>query len=96
MQNEPNITQKPFQINVADRVRRLARERFPADRPLTVGKWVPVRNRKGRRCLVRILEVHDRSVVVDTNRRWAGQAMELEVELIDIRGPDAGEPAGGS
>jgi hypothetical protein len=40
--------------------------------------------------LVRILEVGDKLVVVDTNHRGAGQALELEVELLAILGPDAG------
>jgi FKBP-type peptidyl-prolyl cis-trans isomerase 2 len=28
-------------------------------------------------------------VLVDANRRWAGQSMELEVELVAIDGPEA-------
>ena len=72
------------------RVRRWARTRFPENQPLPVGKWVPVRSRRGRLRLVRILEVHTKLVVVDTNHRRAGQALNLEVELIDIQSPDAG------
>jgi len=69
------------------RVRRCARARFQEDQPLAVGKWVPILNRQGRRRLVRILEVLDQTVVVDTNHRGAGQALELEVELIGIQPP---------
>ena len=29
------------------------------------------------------------AVVVDSNHRWAGQALELQVELISIQTPDA-------
>jgi FKBP-type peptidyl-prolyl cis-trans isomerase 2 len=76
------------------RVHRLARTRFPEDQPLPVGKWVRFLNRRGRRRLVRILEVHDQTVVVDTNHRWAGQALELEVELIDFQGPDLNSVGG--
>jgi FKBP-type peptidyl-prolyl cis-trans isomerase 2 len=72
------------------RVRRWARTRFPLDQALPVGKWVRVANRQGRHRLVRILEVHGKTVVVDTNHRWAGQAMELEVSLIGIGAPDSG------
>ena len=72
------------------RVRRWARTRFPADQPLRVGKWVSVLNRRGRRRLVRILEDRGQVVVVDTNHRGAGQTLNLEVELIDIRARDAG------
>jgi FKBP-type peptidyl-prolyl cis-trans isomerase 2 len=72
------------------RVHRWARTRFPKDQPLPVGKWVPVQNSRGRRRAVRILEVRGQMVVVDTNHRRAGQALDLEVELIRIRVPDAG------
>jgi FKBP-type peptidyl-prolyl cis-trans isomerase 2 len=33
--------------------------------------------------------VRDKAVVVDTNHRWAGLAMELEVELVSIQAPSA-------
>jgi peptidylprolyl isomerase len=72
------------------RVRRWARARFPEGVALPVGKWVQVANGEGRRRLVRIVEVRGRTVVVDTNHRWAGQAMNLNVELIGIQTPDAG------
>jgi FKBP-type peptidyl-prolyl cis-trans isomerase 2 len=75
------------------RVHRWARTRFPKDQPLPAGKWVPFQNRLGRRRLVRIVEVHDKTVVVDTNHRWAGQAMELEVQLLGIQAADAGPGA---
>lgn len=78
------------------RMRRWARTRFPEDQPLPVGKWVRIQDRHGRRRLVRILEVRDKMVVVDTNHRWAGQGLELEVELIGIQAagadPDVREP----
>lgn len=77
------------------RVRRLARTRFPKDQQLQVGKWTRVSNRQGRRFLVRILEVNSEVVVVDTNHRWAGQALNLEVELLSIQGKDAGKIATG-
>ncbi len=75
------------------RVRRWARTRFAEDQPLLVGKWVRVLDRRGRRRLVRILEVSGKTVVVDTNHRWAGQALNLEVELIGIHAGDAGPDA---
>jgi FKBP-type peptidyl-prolyl cis-trans isomerase 2 len=71
------------------RVRRWARTRFPADQPLPVGKWVRVLDGRGRGRLVRILEDRGPVVVVDTNHRGAGQALNLEVELVDIRARDA-------
>lgn len=71
------------------RVHRLARTRFPKSSVLSVGKLVRIRDRKGKRHVVRVLEVGVKSVVVDTNHRWAGQALELQVELISIQTPAA-------
>jgi FKBP-type peptidyl-prolyl cis-trans isomerase 2 len=39
---------------------------------------------------VRIVAVHDKAVVVDTNPRWAGRAPELEVKLLGIEAPATG------
>jgi FKBP-type peptidyl-prolyl cis-trans isomerase 2 len=71
------------------RVHRLARTRFPKDQPLAVGKRVRILNRHGLSRSVRILEVHDRTVVVDTNHPLAGKSLELEVKLIGIHSPEA-------
>jgi peptidylprolyl isomerase len=67
------------------RVHRWARTRFPKSQSLSAGKWVRFQTSQGRQRLVRILEVRGDTVVVDTNRRGAGQALELEVELIGIQ-----------
>jgi peptidylprolyl isomerase len=72
------------------RVRRLARTRFPEHQALPVGKWVQLLDRRGRRRLVRIVEVRERVVVVDARHPRAGQALELDVELLAIHAPDAG------
>jgi FKBP-type peptidyl-prolyl cis-trans isomerase 2 len=74
----------------AARVRRWPRTRFPVDQVLSAGKWVRFQNSKGRRRLVRIVEVRRRTVVVDTNHRRAGQELELEVELVSIQPSVAG------
>jgi FKBP-type peptidyl-prolyl cis-trans isomerase 2 len=66
-------------------VRRWARRHFPKDHPLPLGQWVRVLDNRGRRRPVRILEVLGKTVVVDTNHRGAGQALELEVELVGIQ-----------
>lgn len=76
------------------RVHSWARSRFPKNRSLQAGGSVVVLDRQGRRRLVRILEVDDKKVIVDTNHRWAGQSLELEVELISIEGSLTGGRAG--
>lgn len=76
-------------------VRRWNRTRFPKDQALPVGKWVRFLNSQGRRRLVRILEVRGQTVVVDTNHRWAGQTMEVQVELVGIQVPDVSSDSRG-
>jgi FKBP-type peptidyl-prolyl cis-trans isomerase 2 len=77
----------------ASRVRRWARTRFTDDQLLQIGKTVRILDRRGRRRAVRILEVIDGTVVVDTNHRFAGQALELEVELLQIEARATGSDA---
>jgi FKBP-type peptidyl-prolyl cis-trans isomerase 2 len=77
------------------RIRRWNRTRFPKDQVLPVGKWVRFLNPQGQRRMVRILEVRGQTVVVDTNHRWAGQAMNLEVELVGIQASNANGNLGG-
>jgi len=64
------------------RVFRVDRARFPADEELTIGKQALMQVRQGRIRRVRVLEVHERTVVIDANHPRSGQAMELEVELV--------------
>ncbi len=71
------------------RIHRLARTRFAEHKTLAIGEWVVVRDRCGRRRSVRIVEIRENMVIVDTNPRWAGQSLELEVEVLRIDGPGA-------
>jgi len=82
--------EKAYGMPDPSRVYRLTRTRFPEHQALPVGKWIHILDRHGRRRLVRILEVSGQTVVVDTNHRKAGQALELEVELVGIQVPVTG------
>lgn len=66
------------------RLRRVPRSRFPEGTVPTAGRWVHLTGRTGRRRLVRIEEVCDSVVVVDTNHPWAGRGIVLDVEVIAI------------
>ena len=81
--------EKAYGIRKPSRVRTLDRKFFPPDKPLPVGKWVRISGRRGPR-LVRILEWNNEEVIIDTNHRRAGQALELELELIAILDSNAG------
>ncbi len=70
-----------------ERLRRVARSRFKPDQNLTVGRCVRVTARNGRPRLVRVVAVHEKSVVVDTNHPWAGQDVVLEVVIVSFDSP---------
>jgi FKBP-type peptidyl-prolyl cis-trans isomerase 2 len=74
-------------LSAPTRVHRWSRRRFPEGATLKIGRLVRFTDDRGRRRLVRILEVGSNGVVVDTNHPWAGQALEVEVELINILCP---------
>ena len=81
--------EKAYGMADPTRVHRLARNRFPKSSTLTVGKLVRLSDRHGRRRLVRVLETGRKAVLVDSNHRWAGQSLELRVELVNIRSAEA-------
>ena len=70
------------------RVHRWARTRFSDRVTLNVGKWLRLTDRQGRRRWVRIEAVSDRDVVFNANRRWAGQAVRLEIEVLTVEPRD--------
>jgi FKBP-type peptidyl-prolyl cis-trans isomerase 2 len=70
------------------RIRSLARTRFAEHKDLAVGEWVRVWDRRHHRRLVRVLEIRENLVVVNANHRWAGQTLQLEVEVVAIHRPE--------
>jgi FKBP-type peptidyl-prolyl cis-trans isomerase 2 len=75
--------ERAYGLRDPGRVRTVDRKLFPPDKALPVGQWVRLLGRRGPR-LVRILEWRDEKVIIDINHRRAGQALELEVELVAI------------
>lgn len=83
--------EQAYGLSDPNRVRRLPRERFPMAADAVVGQWLRLTDRQGRSRQVRILEIDDTTLLVDTNRRGAGQTMELHVKLLGItESADAG------
>jgi FKBP-type peptidyl-prolyl cis-trans isomerase 2 len=79
--------ERAYGLSDPARIHRWSRKRFPKTATLRIGRWVRFTDGRGRRRLVRILDVSDKIVVVDANHPWAGQAVELEVELLAISDP---------
>jgi len=75
---------QPNRPSDPSRLCRLARARFSELKTLPVGKWVRILDRQGRRRPVRIMEVQESVVVVDTHPPRTRRGFELDVELIAI------------
>jgi FKBP-type peptidyl-prolyl cis-trans isomerase 2 len=67
-----------------ERVKRVARARFDADKNLAPGLRTRMRLSRGRSRTVRVVEVGDQLVVVDLNHPHSGQSVRLEVEVVEI------------
>ncbi len=66
------------------RICRRPRRWFPGEARLEEGKLVRMTDGRGRRRLVRVIKTVSDMVVVDANHRWAGQVLEMDVELVCI------------
>jgi FKBP-type peptidyl-prolyl cis-trans isomerase 2 len=78
------------------RIFRVDRARFLANEKLEVGKRMLMQLKGGRTRRVRILEIHERIVVIDTNHPRCGQSVVLDVELVAILPQSSGNRTSGS
>jgi peptidylprolyl isomerase len=68
-------------------IKEVPRQRFAPGLELYVGKRLLARGVKsGRRRHVKIVEVRPEAVVVDANHPLAGEVVEVELQLIAVRG----------
>jgi len=69
-------------------IREVARQRFPSDLQLHVGQRLAKKVTSGRRRQVKVVELRPESVVVDGNHPLAGEAVEVELQLISLQRTD--------
>lgn len=67
----------------AERVLTVSREEFPED--VTVGDHFEADGEGAFRLVLRVLDVSEASVLVDTNHPLAGQALEFSLEIQEVR-----------
>ncbi|HKX45753.1 MAG TPA: FKBP-type peptidyl-prolyl cis-trans isomerase, partial [Planctomycetota bacterium] len=68
------------------------REKLPADVVIEEGEWLPIllepepgdESDEEEEIEVRVVEVHDDSVVVDLNHPYAGKRLRFEVEVVAV------------
>ena len=67
---------------------QIPRARFPVNQSLVAGRLVRLQMRSGRIRVIRIVEVGERTVTVDTNHPRCGQSVELEAEVVAVGEPE--------
>lgn len=68
-------------------IREVPRGRFPSGLDLHVGQRLKAKSRhSSRRRRAKVVELRPNSVVVDYNHRLAGEVLEVELQLVSLRG----------
>lgn len=76
--------ERAYGLHDPQRVKRVSRARFEADKDIVPNQRARMRLSRGRTRVVRVLEVGDGAVVVDLNHPQSGLSMRLEVELVAV------------
>ena len=66
-------------------LQEVAKEKLPPDVPQKTGTLLEARNPGGIGMLVKIVEVKEKTVVVDFNHPLAGKELEFQVEVLNIK-----------
>jgi FKBP-type peptidyl-prolyl cis-trans isomerase SlyD len=68
-----------------DGVFAVAKDEFPTDNPLEVGNEYTAEGDDGTVVTMRVVELHDEHVLVDTNHPLAGETLNFQVRVLDVR-----------
>lgn len=63
----------------------IEKDQLPSDVPSEVGTLLEARSPAGEQRLVKIVEVKEKSVVIDFNHPLAGKELEFQVEVLQIK-----------
>jgi peptidylprolyl isomerase len=65
-------------------IKEVDRTNFPADFRFEVGQRLELPREDGRSDLVTVLEVSEKTVILDTNHPLAGKELTIDIELLEI------------
>ncbi len=66
-------------------LQEIEKEKLPAAVPAKVGTLLEARNPQGEGMFVKIVEVKEKTVVVDFNHPLAGKELEFQIEVLSIK-----------
>ena len=69
-----------------DMVIEMPKDRFPKDMEIEVGMPLMMSDEEGQQYQVSIVEIKDKSVMLDANHALAGQDLVFDLELVEIVG----------
>lgn len=79
------LPDKAYGEYIAEAQEWLARDLFPADVRLATGEILAAQDGEGGTIMLHIKEVEDDRVLVDYNHPLAGETLQFDVEVVDIR-----------
>ena len=65
-------------------VKEVDRDKFPADFKFEVGQHLELPGEDGQSALVTVLQVSDKTVILDTNHPLAGKELTIDIELLEV------------
>jgi peptidylprolyl isomerase len=67
-----------------NKVRKVKKERFPADMDLQIGKVLTIRKAGGKKIKSIVITVSETSVTLDANHPLAGEDLVFDIQLLEI------------
>jgi FKBP-type peptidyl-prolyl cis-trans isomerase SlyD len=83
-----NLTLEPeeaYGTRDEDGVFAVAKDEFPAETPLEEGNEYTAEGEDGTVLTIRVIEIHDDHVMVDTNHPLAGERLNFHVRVLAVR-----------
>lgn len=66
-------------------IQKVARERFQADNEIEVGMQFHTQSKSGSPIVVTVVKVEDEEITVDGNHPLAGENLNFQVKVVDVR-----------
>jgi peptidylprolyl isomerase len=65
-------------------IKEVDRDKFPADFNFEVGQRLEIPSGEGQSALVTVMQVSEKTVILDTNHPLAGKELTIDIELLEV------------